>query len=274
LCRLSQMQFEPSKKLAPFIRHYLLLHANQAAGMTYRLFSDGQPGIVVPLTENMLISTMDCPFGEQLPSMFIYGQMSAYRDLKIQGQMAFLVVVLHPFALNLLFGMSADELNDGIFLPADLVGAEAIPFERKMAKSKNLHEVIDTVESFLLERFQKSSGLNHYLLSSLELINRHEGLIRVEDLLKELQVSERQLERLYRRHIGVTPKKFMNVIQFQHFLKIFRDLSAESKLTTAVYQAGYYDQSHLNNYFKTMTGITPMEYRLKVNKLAINFMRF
>lgn len=268
------MQFEPSKKLAPFIRHYLLLHANEAAGITYRLFSDGQPGIVVPLTENMQISTSDCLFGEQLPSMFIYGQMSAYRDIKIQGQMALLVVVLHPFALNLLFGMSADELNDGIFLPADLVGAEAIPLERKMAKSKSLHEVIDTVECFLLELFQKSSVLNHDLLFSLELINRHEGLIRMEDLLKELRVSERQLERLYRRQIGVTPKKFMNVIRFQHFLKIFRTLPAESKLTPAVYQAGYYDQSHLNNYFKTTTGITPMEYRLKVNKLAINFMRF
>jgi len=268
------MQFEPSKKLVPFIRHYLLLHTNELEEMTYRLFSDGQPGIVVPLTKNMLISTSDYPFGDQLPSMFIYGQMSAYRDLKIQGQMALLVVVLRPFALNLLFGMSADELNDGIFLPTDLIGAEAIPFERKAAKSKSLHEVIDTIESFLLERFQKSSGLNHDLLFSLEIINKHEGPIRMENLLKELQVSERQLERLYRRQIGVSPKKFMNVIRFQHFLKIFRDLSAESKLTTAVYKAGYYDQSHLNNYFKTMTGITPMEYRLNVNKLAINFMRF
>ncbi|WP_426328760.1 AraC family transcriptional regulator [Pedobacter sp. R-06] len=268
------MQFEPSKELMPFIRHYLLLDANEVVEMTYRLFSDGQPGIVVPLTENMLISTSDYLFGQQLPSMFIYGQMSVYRDLKIQGQMALLVVVLRPFALNLLFGMSAEELNDGIFLPADLFGPDVIPFEQRMAKSKNLHEVIDTVESFLLERFQKSSGLNHDLLFSLELINRHQGLIRMEDLLKELQVSERQLERLYRRQIGVSPKKFMNIIRFQHFLKIFRDLSPAHKMTTAVYQAGYYDQSHLHNYFKTMTGITPMEYQLKVNKLAINFMRF
>jgi len=268
------MQFEPSKKLAPFIRHYLLLRADQAAEMTYRLFSDGQPGIVIPLTENMLISTSDCPFGTQLPSMFIYGQMSGYRDLKIEGKMALLVVVLKPFALNSLFGIPAAELNDGIFLPSDLVGAEAIPFERKMAKSKSLRAVIDTIESFLFEHFQKGSGLNPGLLSSLELINRHDGLIRMDDLLKKLKVNERQLERLYHRQIGITPKKFMNIIRFQHFLKIFRSLSADSKLTTAVYQAGYYDQAHLNNYFKAMTGITPIEYKSKVNKLAINFLRF
>lgn len=258
----------------PFIRHYLLLDANEVGGITYRLFSDGQPGIVVPLTENMLISTSDYLFGQQLPSMFIYGQMSVYRDLKIQGQMALLVVVLRPFALHLLFGMPADELNDGIFLPTDLFGPDVIPFERKMAKSKNLHEVINTIESFLLERFQKSNGLNHDLLLSLELINRHQGLIKMENLLKELQVSERQLERHYRRQIGVSPKKFMNIIRFQHFLKIFSALSPARKLTAAVYQAGYYDQAHLHNYFKTMTGITPMEYQLKVNKLAINFMQF
>ncbi|MBB6237525.1 AraC-like DNA-binding protein [Pedobacter sp. AK013] len=268
------MQFEPGKKLMPFIRHYLLLDAHEAVGITYRLFSDGQPGIVVPLTKNMQISTSNYPFGQQLPSMFIYGQMSVYRDLKIQGQMALLVVVLRPFALHLLFGIPADALNDGIFLPTDLFGADVIPFERKMAKSKSLQEVINTIESFLFERFQKSSGLNHDLLLSLELINRHQGLISMENLLKEVHVSERQLERHYRRQIGVSPKKFMNVIRFQHFLKIFRDLSPAHKLTAAVYQAGYYDQAHLQNYFKAITGITPMDYQLKVNKLAINFMQF
>lgn len=268
------MQFGPGKKLAPFIRHYLLLYADQAADVMYRLFSDGQPGIVVPLAKDMLISTNDAPFGEYLPSMFFYGQMSAYRDLKIQGQMAFLVVVLNPFALNLLFGIAAHELNDGIFLPKDLVGAGSVSLQRKLAKSKSLHETIGNVESFLLERFQKSNGLKHDLFTSLELINRHKGLISMEDLLKGISMSERQLERLYRTQIGISPKKFMNVIRFQYFLKLFEDVSSENKLTAAVYQAGYYDQSHLNNCFKTMTGITPTEYRLKVNKLAINFLRF
>jgi AraC-like DNA-binding protein len=268
------MQFEPGKKLVPFIRHYLLLRADQEMEYTYRLFSDGQPGIVIPLTENMLISTSDCPFRAQLPSMFIYGQMSRYRDLKIEGKMALLVVVLKPFALNALFGMTAAELNDGIFLPADLIGTEAVSLERKMAKSKTLSAVIDTIEGFLFERFQKQENLNYDLCSSLALINRYEGLIKMEDLIKKLEVNERQLERLYHRHIGISPKKFMNIIRFQHFLKIFRSLSADSKLTTAVYEAGYYDQSHLNNYFKAMTGITPIEYKSKVNKLAINFLRF
>lgn len=268
------MQFEPGKKLAPFIRHYLLLRADQAEVTLYRLFSDGQPGIVVPLAEQMLITTDDCPFGEQLPSMFIYGQMSGYRDLQIEGKLALLVVVLKPFALNLLFGMNATELNDGIFLPADLIGTEAIPFERKMAKSKSLREVIDTIGGFLLERFQKSRGLNEDLIRSLELINEYEGVIRMDDLLKKTQINERRLERLFLQQVGISPKKMMNVIRFQHFLKIFRELSTYSNLTTAVYQAGYYDQSHLNNYFKSLTGITPIEYRSKVNKLAINFLKF
>lgn len=268
------MQFEPGKKLTPIIRHYLLLRADQAEEMTYRLFSDGQPGIVIPLAEHMLISTDDCPFGAQLPSMFIYGQMSSYRDLKIEGKVALLVVVLKPFALNLLFGMPANELNDGIFLPADLMGAGAISLERKLAKSKSLRTIIQTIEDFLFERFQKQGNLNPDLLSSLDLISRYEGLVSMEGLLKQLQVNERQLERLYHKQIGISPKKFMNVVRFQHFLKIFRALSADSSLTEAVYQAGYYDQSHLNNYFKTMTGITPMAYKSKVNRLAINFLRF
>ena len=36
---------------------------------------------------------------------------------------------------------------------------------------------------------------------------------------------------------------------------------------------GYYDQSHLNNYFKKTTGLTPRQYKLDHHLLAVNFIQ-
>jgi len=91
--------------------------------------------------------------------------------------------------------------------------------------------------------------------------------------LKKIPVTERQLERKYNKYIGTSPKKFSDIIKFQHFLKLLHLHQADRKMTDVVYDGGYYDQSHLNNYFKKTTGLTPWQYKMDHQLLAINFMQ-
>jgi AraC-like DNA-binding protein len=72
----------------------------------------------------------------------------------------------------------------------------------------------------------------------------------------------------------MSPKKFGNIVQFHSFLKLLRNKSAETSLTTISHESGYFDQSHLIRAFKKYTGITPSEYLNSTNRLAINFMEF
>ena len=88
-----------------------------------------------------------------------------------------------------------------------------------------------------------------------------------------LQVSERQLERKFRENIGISPKKFSNVIRLQFFLKLFRTKPPQKSLTEIGYESGYYDQAHLIREFRKSVGLSPGQYIFKTNRLAVNLVQ-
>ncbi len=156
---------------------------------------------------------------------------------------------------------------------ADLFGQEALALEDRVSNANNLSLIINSVEQFLLKKGTPAKHNDPVFEESLHLIYQHKGVLRIEELLKKIPVTERQLERKYNKYIGTGPKKFSDIIKFQHFLKLLQRHHADRKMTDAVYDSGYYDQSHLNNYFKKTTGLTPLQYKLEHQLLAVNFMQ-
>ncbi|NTS77112.1 helix-turn-helix domain-containing protein [Catenovulum sp. SM1970] len=72
----------------------------------------------------------------------------------------------------------------------------------------------------------------------------------------EFGVSERQLRRLAKQHIGLVPKDFARVLKFQHVLKAM-NASQHNK----AYLDHYYDQPHFIREFKRLSGVTPAQFK-------------
>jgi transcriptional regulator GlxA family with amidase domain len=87
-----------------------------------------------------------------------------------------------------------------------------------------------------------------------------------------LPVTERQLERKFSEQVGISPKKFIDTVKFQNYLKQLQKLPSVKDVGILSYACGYYDQAHLNNFFRKHTGITPLQYKANHKLLAINFM--
>ena len=69
-------------------------------------------------------------------------------------------------------------------------------------------------------------------------------------------ISARQLRRLTQLHLGLTPRDFSRVFRFQHMLKTL-EWSGDNIAWTGY----YYDQSHYIREFKSLSGLTPTEYK-------------
>ena len=65
--------------------------------------------------------------------------------------------------------------------------------------------------------------------------------------------------RLFRQEVGISPKKFAKIIQFQASLE---QLSKEEyfKLSQIAYDKGFADQSHFIRIFRQYTGNTPSAF--------------
>jgi transcriptional regulator GlxA family with amidase domain len=97
-------------------------------------------------------------------------------------------------------------------------------------------------------------------MDCLDQVRQSRGLITVADLLKHYWVSERQLERRFLAHIGVSPRHYLKVIRFGEALRLLRQPKA-LKLSDIAYALRYADQSHFIRHTRQLTGMSPRQLR-------------
>ncbi len=113
------------------------------------------------------------------------------------------------------------------------------------------------LDAFFRERLDVTDG-KRTLWSLVSAIVEAGGLLRMDDLCRAHGVPIRQLDRLFRAHVGMTPKTFARIVRFQSALA---QLTCDPGCTLADVAArcGYYDQPHFVREFKRFAGAAPKD---------------
>lgn len=94
------------------------------------------------------------------------------------------------------------------------------------------------------------------LLNSMHAMKRTQAIGSVG---KDISLSQRQLERLYQKRLGMTPKQYQRIIRVQKTLNILKH-SPTTDLVELALNKGFSDQSHMTREFKQIAKITPGKY--------------
>lgn len=121
----------------------------------------------------------------------------------------------------------------------------------------SMEERIPLVETILLRHLHRERQ-NRILTDCVGEILRHRGNLKIDKLAGEVHVSIRQIERIFKENIGLTPKSFASLVRYQ---SVWRQALYERNfcLQDAVYEFGYTDQAHLLNDFKKYHAATLRE---------------
>lgn len=142
-----------------------------------------------------------------------------------------------------------------------LFGAESTDdLEQKIIKAEHTQQRINLIEKFLLDRFSDEKTINKIVKNTLDSLLATNGSASINSILKENLSKQRQLERNFKKQIGVSPKQLGKVIRLQAALKMLLDENPES-LTNVAYKSDYFDQAHFIKDFKKYTGINPKEFK-------------
>ena len=131
--------------------------------------------------------------------------------------------------------------------------------EQKIIMAENVHERIEIIERFLLERFNEKSTVDTIVKTTIDALLATNGNAAIKAILKNDLSKRRQLERKFAKQIGVSPKQLGKLIRLQSALKIVLHNETES-LTHIAYENEYYDQAHFIKDFKEFTGTNPKEF--------------
>ncbi len=95
---------------------------------------------------------------------------------------------------------------------------------------------------------------------ALGYIHQYQGQITVRELSQMTMLSERQLQRLFKETLGVSPKTACNIVRIREVLQVLWQSSSFPNLSKIALQFGYTDQAHLANDFRRLIGMSISEY--------------
>jgi AraC-like DNA-binding protein len=119
--------------------------------------------------------------------------------------------------------------------------------------------MIRVVEAFLTnEAKRKSYDLHPVDIVTSNLFNRA-LLPRVDELAKSACQSTRHFERHFKQRMGITPKYFLKVMQFENAFRMKNKHPDLDWLSIAI-AVGYHDYQHLAKAYRDLTGMTPNQF--------------
>ena len=122
----------------------------------------------------------------------------------------------------------------------------------------NFEQIGSLLDQLLSKRYQPFT--QSVISFSIEYISTHITNFNVEELSKKTGFSRRHLNRLFKQHLGISIKKFHEIIVFRSVLNSKQFEKSDLNLTQLAHHLNLSDQSHLNKIFENMTLQSPTSF--------------
>ncbi len=112
----------------------------------------------------------------------------------------------------------------------------------------------------LIDRFleQRYHSFTHSVLEkSIPYIFKHYEHFSVSKMSTHIGISRQHLNRVFKLHLGVSVKKFNNIVLFRKTIKKKLYEKPESSFTELAHEFNFNDQSHFIKTYKNLTGKSP-----------------
>jgi AraC-like DNA-binding protein len=255
---MEEVQFLVEKDLEPFI-NCVMVGENKDLGAhtNIPLYADGYPGIMFQKSENGFYLL---PKKKKLSEFFLYGQTLKPVSLDVKGPYKFVVFQLYPFASKYLLGVDPKELNDECFDLYQLQHIDMKSYNNNLANCSSLEGQVKIISQLMRKLINWNLvSPNDKVQQAIDIILQHDGKITVRKILDQVHLTERTFERNFLSQVGLTPKQFAKIIQFQRSLRQLTKTNFD-KLIDIGHDSGFSDQSHFIRTFKKYTGQTPSYY--------------
>jgi AraC-like DNA-binding protein len=248
---------KPSPALAPYVRHYWALdHCHQAGQChTQRIVPSGLPELIFYFSGPPACTLEN----RRMPaSAVLSGQTESWYELVIRGRLSLFSILFEPAGLSRFIDLPIRELLNCSIPLRFVLAQQADDLEDRLYAAGDFGKRVAVAEHFLMERIKKRDAPYAWnrIGSGLAQIRQEGGLVSVNSLADRACYSRKQFERKFSDFTGASPKQFLRIIRFQHSIHT-KARHPEMSLTALSYACGYYDQAHMVNEFKQLSGMTP-----------------
>jgi len=247
----------PGQQLSAFIKYYWTLCCVDGSQISQRVHPTGETQIILHFGRPFI------EFGangrEDLQSAgIVCGQMTGFKDVGTTGVTDMIGIVFQPFGLRPFLCQPMAEFTDRTVDIHD-VWCSFYKIQERIGEICGLHQRIAVIEMELIRFYNINDvGQLRSVSYSVSQMSRQTAPLCLGKFNREIGVSDRQQERLFREYVGLSPKQYYSVIRFMRAVEL---LKGQQSLTRIATRSGYYDQAHFIRDFRSFSGLTPGVYR-------------
>lgn len=249
----------PAPALAEFIESYwfVVTPPGESMNLSVDVFADARADLVF---------NMGAPYTRLEPGRvesLAHSNVDAQRvhpiTIKQRGEVIVAGVRFKTAGLGA-FTSSVHRWTNRVVPIATVFGRDIVALERalreKIGDAKAQGALLD---SYFVSRLEVTDAKRE-LWALKSKIEAARGLVRIDDLCDESGISIRQVDRLFREHLGVRPKTFARIARFQNAIGLLKK-DPGCTIADVAARCGYYDQSHFVHEFRRFAGAPPKDKR-------------
>lgn len=257
---MNYQTFQPHSDLESLISCYWTLEVSaENDAEKQRIIPDGCIEMAFILGDDIKRYTTEDEFILQ-PRAMVLGQTIEPFYIEPTGYVNTFAIRFYPYGFANFVSMSIKDLANKETPIELLFGANtAKELEQNIIQAKDSKHRIEIIEIFLLEKLNDQTTIDNIVKKTVDALLTSKGTESITTILKEDLSKRRQLERNFKKQIGVSPKQLGKVIRLQTALKMLLNKKTDT-LTNIAYESEYFDQAHFIKDFKEFTGINPNEF--------------
>jgi len=246
-------RLEPAPELGAWVEHYWTV-----------AWELDDPGFVAEVVSHpsvhVTVESGDRPrFGHPLPAGLVHGVITRRFSQQITGTGRVFGVKFRPGGFGAFTGADVGAWTDRVVPLAAAFGDRAELLVREVLALETDADRAAVVDEILLARVPDRDERYDNVLAVVRAIQDDPTLTTVERAARRQAVSERTLQRLFRRYVGVGPKWVLQRARLHDAVDRI-DSGRVTDLASLALELGWFDQAHFTRDFTALVGQSPAAY--------------
>ncbi len=246
--------FPTRQELRPYIESYVIL-ALHTTKINTKVFLS-RPGAT------LLVSSIPFSANKQTIETGVLLGISDGSKILNWKEMATargLIVKFSPYGLSRFTDIPMEHLGNEALSASSVWGNSFRKTQNELMETAHVTTQIEIAEAFLMKLFIKPNEIDKRIFRIADNIKTKDTFNSLESIIKEIPLSQRQIERRFKALMGVNIQTFNRICHFENVKSLLMEKQPIS-LTEVGYQAGYYDQAHFIREFKRFTAYSPKSF--------------
>lgn len=181
------------------------------------------------------------------------------------------IVEFQPAGFYAFSRLPQNELTDLVFSFENIHSPLHRLIAQQLEMAHSIKSLISEVDKLFLAHLRISCYQQAFSVANQMIVNSG-GQLSVRDISQSVSYSERHLNRMFNQYLGINIKSYSRLVRINKALRLLQR-SSPSILQICL-QTGFYDIPHFIHDFKSICGITPLEYRDKLSDFYSEIAKF